>query len=250
VAFDSDNPLLPRSLRSSRQGAQAEARRKIRKTTVLELLDSIAALDCVGARDRVPIAVHLRVARMGAIVAMRVENYHPRGKPRWIRLDEKGGKSHGCTRVTFSKRLSTSTSRPPKSATKAGPLFCPHRRADRTPKHSADAWRMIQLGAADSGSRVPADPRSPPQLLKQIYAPISASRVDSSQSPRHDDNAREPIATRTQRSPFDSDQIATVKSPLRFPVGGTSPWKTCSAHQGEAYHEKTNDHLQTSRECL
>ena len=55
------------------QGAQAEARRKIRKTTVLELLDSIDALDCVGARDCVPIAVHLRFARMGAIVAMRVE---------------------------------------------------------------------------------------------------------------------------------------------------------------------------------
>ena len=55
------------------QGAQAEARRKIRKTTVLELLDSIDALDCVGARDCVPIAVHLRFACMGAIVAMRVE---------------------------------------------------------------------------------------------------------------------------------------------------------------------------------
>ncbi|MFZ0208359.1 MAG: hypothetical protein WAL59_20020, partial [Roseiarcus sp.] len=141
--------------------------------------------------------VHLRFARMGAIVAMCVENYHPRGTPWWIRLEEKGGKSHECTRVTFSERVSTSTSRPPKSATKAGPLFF--------------AWRMIQFGVADIGSRVSADPRAPRQLLKQIYAPISAPRVDSSQSPRHDDNAREPIATRRQRSPFDSDQIATVK---------------------------------------
>ena len=33
------------------QGAQAEARHKIRKATVLELLDSIDALDCVGARE-------------------------------------------------------------------------------------------------------------------------------------------------------------------------------------------------------
>ena len=233
------------------QGAQAEARRKIRKTTVLELLDSIDALDCVGARDSVPIAVHLRFARMGAIVAMRVENYHPRGKPWWIRLDEKGGKSHECTRVTFSKRVSTSTSRPPKSATKAGPLFCRHRRADRAPKHSADAWRMIQLGAADIGSRVPADPRAPPPTAQANIRPISAPRVDSSQSPRHDDNAREPIATRTTALPI-LTQIKSLQSnrPYEFQFGGTSPRKTCSAHQSEAHHEKTNDHLQTSRNCL
>ena len=39
------------------QGAQAEASRKIRKTTVLELLDSIDALDCCWRRRE---SAHIR----------------------------------------------------------------------------------------------------------------------------------------------------------------------------------------------
>ena len=119
------------------------------------------------------------------------------------------------------------------------PLFCRHRRADRAPKHSADAWRMIQLGAADIGSRVPADPRAPPPTAQANICPISAPRVDSSQSPRRDDNAREPIATRTTALPI-LTQIKSLQSnrPYEFQFGGTSPRKTCSAHQSEAHHEK------------
>jgi hypothetical protein len=128
------------------------------------------------------------------------------------------------------------------------PLFCPHRRADRTPKHSADAWRMIQLGAADIGSRVPADPRAPPPSK---YTPRSRPRALIRHNRRDTTTTRESrLQLARQRSPFDSDQTATVKSPLRIPVGGTSSRKTRSAHQSEAYHEKTNDHLQTSRNCL
>jgi integrase len=33
-------------------------------------------------------------ARIGAVVAMRVEDYHPEGKRWWVRLHEKGGKRH------------------------------------------------------------------------------------------------------------------------------------------------------------
>jgi hypothetical protein len=31
-------------------------------------------------------------ARIGAVVAMRVEDYYPKGKRWWVRLHEKGGK--------------------------------------------------------------------------------------------------------------------------------------------------------------
>jgi hypothetical protein len=33
-------------------------------------------------------------ARIGAVAAMRVEDYYPGGKRWWVRLDEKGGKRH------------------------------------------------------------------------------------------------------------------------------------------------------------
>jgi hypothetical protein len=44
-------------------------------------------------RDRALISVMtFAFARIGAVVAMRVENYYPKGKRWWVRLHEKGGK--------------------------------------------------------------------------------------------------------------------------------------------------------------
>ena len=72
---------------------------KTGKTTVLtseqarELLDSIDVSTLVGLRDRALIAVMtFAFARIGAVVAMRVEDYFPKGKRWWVRLHEKGGK--------------------------------------------------------------------------------------------------------------------------------------------------------------
>jgi integrase len=49
----------------------------------------------VGLRDRAPISVTtFAFARIGAAVAMRVEDYYPKGKRWWVRLHEKGGKRH------------------------------------------------------------------------------------------------------------------------------------------------------------
>ena len=46
-------------------------------------------------RDRAPMAVMTySFARIGAVVAMRVEDYYPGGKRWWVRLHEKGGKRH------------------------------------------------------------------------------------------------------------------------------------------------------------
>src|SRR3984957_2632089 len=74
---------------------------KTGKTTVLtgeqarELLDSIDVSTLVGLRDRALISVMtFAFARIGAVVAMRVEDYYPKGKRWWVRLHEKGGKQH------------------------------------------------------------------------------------------------------------------------------------------------------------
>ena len=74
---------------------------KTGKTTVLDadqartLLDSIDISTVVGLRDRVLISVMtFAFARIGAVVAMRVEDYYPKGKRWWVRLHEKGGKRH------------------------------------------------------------------------------------------------------------------------------------------------------------
>lgn len=71
------------------------------KTTVLtadqarKLLDSIDTNLLVGLRDRALIALMVySFARVGAAVAMRVEDYYPAGKRWWVRLHEKGGKRH------------------------------------------------------------------------------------------------------------------------------------------------------------
>jgi hypothetical protein len=34
------------------------------------------------------------LARVGAVVAMRIEDYYPQSKRWWVRLHEKGGKRH------------------------------------------------------------------------------------------------------------------------------------------------------------
>src|SRR5438128_11603177 len=59
------------------------------------LLDSIDTSTVVGLRDRALISVMVfTFARVGAVVDMRVEDYYSQGKRWWVRLHEKGGKSH------------------------------------------------------------------------------------------------------------------------------------------------------------
>jgi site-specific recombinase XerC len=49
----------------------------------------------IGLRDRALISVMtFAFARVGAVVAMRVEDYYPKGKRWWVRPQDKGGKRH------------------------------------------------------------------------------------------------------------------------------------------------------------
>ena len=60
-----------------------------------ELLESIDTSTLIGLRDRALIGVMTYAfARVGAVVAMRIEDYFANGKRWWVRLHEKGGKQH------------------------------------------------------------------------------------------------------------------------------------------------------------
>jgi integrase/recombinase XerD len=71
------------------------------KTPVLDadearqLLDAIDTTNIIGLRDRAVVGLMVYTfARVGALVAMNVEDYYPQGKRWWVRLHEKGGKLH------------------------------------------------------------------------------------------------------------------------------------------------------------
>jgi len=139
---------------------------KTGKTTVLtgeqarELLDSIDTSTVVGLRDRALISVMtFAFARIGAAVAMRVEDYYPKGKRWWVRLHEKGGKRHEMpAHHNLEAYLDAYIKAAGLSDDGKAPLF--RSAGGRTgaltekPMNRVDAWRMIQRRAADLGTRV------------------------------------------------------------------------------------------------
>ena len=139
---------------------------KTGKTTVLtgeqarELLDSIDTSTLVGLRDRALISVMtFAFARIGAAVAMRVEDYYPKGKRWWVRLHEKGGKRHEMpAHHNLEAYLDAYIKAAGIGDDGKSPLF--RSAAGRTdtltekPMNRVDAWRMIQRRAADLGMRV------------------------------------------------------------------------------------------------
>jgi site-specific recombinase XerD len=139
---------------------------KTGKTTVLDteqarqLLDSIDTSTVVGLRDRALISVMtFAFARIGAVVAMRVEDYYPKGKRWWVRLHEKGGKRHEMpAHHNLETYLDTYIEAAGIGDAGKSPLF--RSAAGRTdvltekPMNRVDAWRMIQRRAGELGLRV------------------------------------------------------------------------------------------------
>jgi integrase len=98
-------------------------------------------------------------ARIGAVVAMRVEDYYPKGKRWWVRLHEKGGKRHEMlAHRNLEQYLDTYIEAAGISDAGKSPLF--RSAAWRTglltekPMNRVDAWRMIQRRAEGLGMRV------------------------------------------------------------------------------------------------
>ena len=97
-------------------------------------------------------------ARVGAAVAMRVEDYYPEGKRWWVRLHEKGGKQHDMpAHHNLEAWLDAYLQAAGIVGERKSPLFRTTR--GRTGILTAagmtrvDAWRMIRRRARDAGSR-------------------------------------------------------------------------------------------------
>ena len=131
-------------------------------TRTITLADGTTAeVPClVGLRDRALIGVMTYAfARIGAVVAMRVEDYFANGKRWWVRLHEKGGKRH---EMPAHHKLEVFLDGYIRAAGIGGdakaPLF--HSAAGRTgtltaaPMHRIDAGRMVQRRAAGLGTKV------------------------------------------------------------------------------------------------
>jgi integrase/recombinase XerD len=124
------------------------------------LIDSIDVSTLVGLRDRALIGVMTYAfARIGAVVAMRVDDYYPEGKRWWLRLHEKGGKRHEMPahhklEAYIDDYLAAAGIRDDGKT----PLF--RSALGRTghlsdePMHRIDAYRMIRRRTAAGGFRV------------------------------------------------------------------------------------------------
>src|SRR4029077_21102308 len=119
------------------------------------LLDSIDTSTVVGLRDRALISIMtFAFARIGAVVAMRVEDYYPQGKRWWVRLHEKGGKRHEMpAHHTLEAYLDAYIDAAGLRGDGKSPLF---RSAvgrtgalTATEMNRVDAWRMVQRPAAE-----------------------------------------------------------------------------------------------------
>lgn len=146
---------------SSVRGPKHQVRRG--KTPVLTsdemrvLLDSIDTSPVLGLRDRALIALMAySFARVGAALAMHVEDYYIQGRRGWIRLQEKGGKvtempcHHNLEKYLDDYLEASGLADDPMAC-----LFPSFRRGrlTRTPLVQANALAMVRRRAAAAGIR-------------------------------------------------------------------------------------------------
>jgi integrase/recombinase XerD len=124
------------------------------------LLESIDTSTVVGLRDRALIGVMTYAfARIGAVAAMKVEDYYPEGKRWWVRLHEKGGKRHEMPahhklEAFIDEYLAAAGIRDDGR----GPLF--RSAIGKTgvltgkPMNRVDAYRLVRRRTADAGFKV------------------------------------------------------------------------------------------------
>jgi site-specific recombinase XerD len=121
------------------------------------LFDSIPTDTVIGIRDRALIAaMFFTFARVGAVIAMSVEDYFPQGKRYWLRFHEKNGREHQMPAPhTLEEFLDAYLQAAGIAGQPKSPLF---RSATRTgdalterPMRPADVWRMIRRRTAKAG---------------------------------------------------------------------------------------------------
>lgn len=121
-----------------------------------KLLDSIDTSSVVGLRDRALIGVMVySFARVGAAVAMKVEDFYAEGKRWWLRLHEKGGKRHEVpAHHNADEYLDDYLKAAGIGQQKKSPLFRTVDRSDRITERGMtrnDALRMVKRRATAAG---------------------------------------------------------------------------------------------------
>ncbi|MBR8396639.1 tyrosine-type recombinase/integrase [Burkholderia cenocepacia] len=146
------------SVRGPSHSARTGATPVLDRTEARQLLDSIDVSTPIGLRDRALIALMVfSFARIGAALAMRVDDVYVQQRLLWVRLREKGGKAHAmpCHHTleaalhAYLEHLSGTGAEP------KGPLFRTIARGTRqlscTPLPQANAYAMVRRRAAAAG---------------------------------------------------------------------------------------------------
>ncbi|MGS0943772.1 tyrosine-type recombinase/integrase (plasmid) [Pseudomonas luteola] len=153
--------VIPTNPAASVRGPRHTARQG--KTPVLDatearqLLDSIDISTPAGLRDRALIGLMVfSFARIGAALAMKVEDLYIQNRRLWVRLKEKGGKRHempchhALEEYLHAYLDQTGISNDPK-----GPLFKTIKRGtdqlSNTPLHQSNAHAMVRRRAKAAG---------------------------------------------------------------------------------------------------
>jgi site-specific recombinase XerD len=153
--------VVPHNPAASVRGPSHTARQG--KTPVLDptearqLLDSIDVTTPIGLRDRALIGLMVfSFARVGAALAMRVEDVYTQNKRLWVRLREKGGKPHEMPcHHTLEAYLDAYIEGAGISAEGKGPLFRTIQRGtgrlSSTALPQANAYAMVTRRARAAG---------------------------------------------------------------------------------------------------
>jgi site-specific recombinase XerD len=133
------------------------------KTPVLNVDEARALIDAIdttslpGLRDRALIGLMVYTfSRVGAAVAMKVEDYFVQSRRGWVRLHEKGGKEHEMpTHHNLDRYLEEYIASAGIAQDRKGPLFRTMRgrsgELTGNPLLQSDVWRMIRRRALAAG---------------------------------------------------------------------------------------------------
>jgi site-specific recombinase XerD len=151
-------PLNPAaSVRGPNHSARSGKTPVLEASEARQLLDSIDVSTPVGLRDRALIALMVfSFARVGAALAMRVEDVYVQQQRLWVRLREKGGKAHAMPcHHTLEAYLYAYLDGTGIAAAPKGPLFRTIARGtgqlSETFLPQANAYAMVRRRAADAG---------------------------------------------------------------------------------------------------
>ncbi len=145
------------SVRGPRHSVSKGSTRVISSAEATELLKGMNVSSVVGLRDRAIIAVMTYTfARVGAVVALAVEDYYPQKKHWWLKLHEKNGKvnempCHPKLAVYLDEYIDATSI----ASDRKGPLFRSALGKTKTltalPLSRNDVWHMVRRRAKDAG---------------------------------------------------------------------------------------------------